>query len=278
MRSIELVAPLLACFYLLAGPAAGTIQQVWSVEVGVGEEGGPCNRAAVALSIQDSEGSVLFEHAPSLAPEVLGIAVLEMSVTLPEPGPYVLSARFTRCDGSAVQADPIPIHVSGPDETRAIQIYGTGTPDAWHFEYFGITSEASGDSVFSVEPTEPPTIHNLRDTPLQPCQTSLWPQIEIKELVGNEWRREAGFEFPAATKELAPGASVMLQRPSVIVTRHSPNLEPEPTAYAIVLRVLPPATAYQYFVANPDVEHNEPFPGACDVYFLPYEPKHTSPK
>jgi len=262
--------------FLLAEPATAEIRQVWAVQVGVGEEGGPCDQAAVGLSIHDSEGKVIHKHVPSLLPQVLGIAILEMPVVFPEPGPYVLHAEFTGCDGSTSQANAIPMQVSGVDETRAIQIYGSGSPDEWQFEYFGVTSEASGEAVFSIERTDPPTIRNLLSVDLRPCRMSLFPQIEVMELIGTEWSRHERFEFPKDTKALAPGGSVKLQRPSIFVKRYSPEPEPDPTAYTIVLRVLPPVTVFQYFVSTPGLEHDEPFPGSCDVYFLPYEPTSVS--
>lgn len=252
------------------------IRQVWALQISVGEDGGPCEAAAVSLSVRDSKGVVLHTTAPSLAPDVLGISILEMSIVIPGPGSYVLRADFTLCDGAKFSADPISIPVSGAGETRTIHIYGSGTPDSWRFDYFGVTSETSGGDIFSVEPTSPPTIRNLLDVPLRPCAMSLWPQVEVLEFVGAEWRQKGTYEFPESSKSVAPGSTLKLQRSGLIVKRFSPEPEPEPTAYAIVLRVLPPLTTYQYLSPVPDRGLEEPFPGTCDVYYIPYEPPQGS--
>ena len=247
------------------------IRQQWVTNVGVGEDGGPCEVAAATLVLHTVEGEAVAKHPISLEPEFFGIAVRPLVVEIPKPGSYTVQADFVGCDGVAFASEPIPFRVESVNETRSVQINGRGDKRSWRFEYFGITQELSGNGAFRVGSTEPLTLTSLSTLSIQPCRLMLGAQVQVLELVGDEWVDGKQFKFPDELLSLGPGEAVVLEVPRARVIRGKVKDEPDPTAYVLKISVLPPEGSFQHLVPVDNSALSRPFPGACDIYYVDFE-------
>lgn len=99
----------------------------------------------------------------------------------------------------------------------------------------------------------------------------LGAQVQVLELGGDEWVRGKQFQFPEELLSLGPGEAAVLEVPRARVIRRKGNDEPEPTAYALKISVLPSEGSFQHLVPVDSSALSRPFPGECDIYYVDFE-------
>jgi hypothetical protein len=271
------IASLLGMLFLTAPPgAAAQAEQVWTVAVGVGQDGGPCKAAAAALILSREPGMPVAEFTVPLASSALGIEMHRWRIRIPEPGDYSLHAELTRCDGDSFRTHSLPLTIQESEETRIIHLLGDGDDKSWQFEYFGVVTEDSGHDIMSVASANPITLKNISSKPITPCRMMLGAQVQVLELVGESWEGGMGYRFPDTLDVLQPGSTVTLESPRARIIRAKSGDEPPPTAYVLQVSVLPGQDSYQHLVPPKHPDLAGPLPGACDVYYLEFDPSGES--